>query len=307
VGQKAKLVLKLIASLLLLAVLGRFADPVKILRVLAGVEWPLAAAAVGVFALGQALNALKWRWIGRALALEARGATFLRLYALGLFLGIFLPGSAGGDLGRAVLLARTGEGGWAATYSVLADRYSGMLFLLLLSSLAAPCVASYRGVVPWMWGLTALLFALWLLLGWASGPLAAWSGKLGTYLRAVRTWEKDLRSWPNLARIGASSLLVQVTNWLVLVLIAAALHLQVPLAALMVAYSLITLASLAPLSLNGLGIREGGYVLLLGAVGVSAEQAVSFGVVWFFVFALTGLVCGLAWFVETPGAGIKAG
>lgn len=306
VGQKAKLVLKLLASLGLLGLLGWFIDLGRVARVIAQVDLWLVAAAVGAFTAGQALNALKWYWIGRALDLKASARTYLRLYGLGLCLGIFLPGSVGGDLGRAVLLARQGYQGWATTYSVLADRYSGLLFLLVLSSLAIPGIRAYAGIAPWLWGLTALLLVLWLFLGWAA-PLARSSGKLRTYLLPLRDWEQELRTWQNLLRIGAGSLLIQVANWLVLVLLATALHMQVAAAALLVAYGLITIASLAPVSLNGLGIREGGYVLLLGSVGVPPEQAVSLGVLWFAVFLCAGLLGGLSWLVEDPAISIKAG
>jgi len=306
-NQATKLGLKLLASLVLIALLARLVDLPKLGATLVGVDLGLVGAAAALFLGGQAINALKWLWIGRALALTAGGWTYLRLYGMGLFLSIFLPGSTGGDLGRAVLLARSGQPGWAATYSVLADRYSGMLFLLVLSSLAAVGIAAYRDIAPWLWGLTVVVAAVWLLLGWASRQFGRFAGKWGRYLGPVAAWEADLRARPNLVRIGASSLLIQMVNWLVLVVLAAALHLQVGAGALLVAYGLITLASLAPLSLNGLGIREGGYVLLLGAVGVPAEQAVSFGILWFFVFLVTGLVSGVASWLDPAKQPLKAG
>jgi glycosyltransferase 2 family protein len=276
-------------------------DIPRTVQVLANIDAYFLSLAIFVFALGQGINAVKWFWLGKSLALPCGLGSYLRLYTMGMFLAIFLPGSMGGDLGRAVLLTREGQPGWAATYSVLADRYSGLLFLLILSSIACQTVPAYSSLSPWLWALTGVVLMVWLLLGWGSRlllPLVP--TKLKSYAQPIPGWEKQLRTWPNLLRIGGVSLVIQGANWGVLLLLAAAMHLQVSAPALMTAYGLITVASLAPLSLNGLGIREGGYVLLLKQVGVAGEQAISFGFLWFIVYTFTGLLCGSAWWVKSP-------
>ncbi len=268
---------------------------------LTSVDARFLGLAIVVFAIGQGINAVKWFWLGQALALPCSLKNYLRLYTMGMFLAIFLPGSMGGDLGRAVLLTREGLPGWTTTYSVLADRYSGLLFLLILSSVACLDVPAYRSLSPWLWALTGMVLLGWLLLGQGSRLLLPLlPKKLKSYAEPIQGWEKQLRNWPNLLRIGGGSLAIQAINWGVLLLLAGAMHLQVSAPALMTAYGLITLASLAPLSLNGLGIREGGYVLLLKQVGVAGEQAVSFGFLWFIVYTFTGLLCGTAWWVKAP-------
>jgi glycosyltransferase 2 family protein len=301
VDQRAKFGLKVLCSVLLLGLLSRLIDIPRTAQVLASVDARFLCLAILVFAIGQAMNAVKWFWLGKALALPCSLGNYLRLYTMGMFLAIFLPGSMGGDLGRAVLLTREGQPGWTATYSVLADRYSGLLFLMVLSSMACQEVAAYSSLSPWLWALTGVVLVVWLLLGWGSGlALPLMPTKLKSYAQPIPGWEKQLRTWPNLLRIGGGSLAIQAANWSVLLLLAGAMHLQVSAPALMTAYGLITLASLAPLSLNGLGIREGGYVLLLKQVGVAGEQAISFGFLWFIVYTFTGLLCGSAWWVKPP-------
>lgn len=303
VDQRAKFGLKILFSLFLLGLLSRIIDIPRTAQALASIDGRFLCLAILVFACGQGINAVKWFWLGKALSLPCGVGNYLRLYTMGMFLAIFLPGSMGGDLGRAVLLAREGQSGWTATYSVLADRYSGLLFLLILSSAACAVVPAYSSLSPWLWVLTGFVLAVWLLLGWGSSLVLPFlPTKLKSYAQPISAWEKQLRTWPTLLRIGGSSLVIQGVNWGVLLLLAGAMHLQVSAPALMTAYGLITLASLAPLSLNGLGIREGGYVLLLKQVGVAGEQAVSFGFLWFIVYTFTGLLCGSAWWVKTTEA-----
>lgn len=65
VGPVTKTVLKVVASLLLLVVLLYFVDGRKVAAVLAGTNPVWLAVAVVGFLGGQALNALKWHWLGR--------------------------------------------------------------------------------------------------------------------------------------------------------------------------------------------------------------------------------------------------
>jgi len=63
-----------------------------------------------------------------------------------------------------------------------------------------------------------------------------------------------------------------------------ALGLHLPMMALLAFTPMVAIAQVLPLSLNGLGIREGAFVLFLGPLGVSAGQAVAVGLI---VYALT--------------------
>jgi uncharacterized membrane protein YbhN (UPF0104 family) len=47
-----------------------------------------------------------------------------------------------------------------------------------------------------------------------------------------------------------------------------------------------------PLSINGVGVREGGMALLLAPWGIGKEQAVAIGLLWFFATIVTGLIGG---------------
>jgi uncharacterized membrane protein YbhN (UPF0104 family) len=55
---------------------------------------------------------------------------------------------------------------------------------------------------------------------------------------------------------------------------------------------LVSLLSLAPVSINGLGVREGSLVVLLAPLGVAAEEAITLALLWFSVFVAAGLAGG---------------
>ncbi|MGH3849603.1 MAG: lysylphosphatidylglycerol synthase domain-containing protein, partial [Pseudonocardiaceae bacterium] len=72
---------------------------------------------------------------------------------------------------------------------------------------------------------------------------------------------------------GANAIGIQVSWWAVMAF--------VPVAAL---------AQVLPLSLNGIGLREGAFVLLLAPLGVAAGQAVAFGLLLYGINLVTSLL-----------------
>ena len=68
--------------------------------------------------------------------------------------------------------------------------------------------------------------------------------------------------------------------------------------------SSVALAQMVPLTVYGLGIREGLLIFLLARHGLDAETAVVLGLLWFWAAALLGLAGGI-WFLAggRPGAG----
>ena len=53
-----------------------------------------------------------------------------------------------------------------------------------------------------------------------------------------------------------------------------------------------------PISLNGLGLREGGYVVLLSAIGIGTEKAIAFGILLFLVVACDSLIGGVIYLFQ---------
>jgi uncharacterized membrane protein YbhN (UPF0104 family) len=63
-----------------------------------------------------------------------------------------------------------------------------------------------------------------------------------------------------------------------------ALGLDLPVAAVLAFAPVVAIAQVLPVSLNGLGVREGAFVVFLGPLGVSAGQAIAVGLL---VYAMT--------------------
>jgi uncharacterized membrane protein YbhN (UPF0104 family) len=97
------------------------------------------------------------------------------------------------------------------------------------------------------------------------------------------------------ARLFAISAAVMVLQVAVVVALAEALGVHAPIAFLAAAASLIVLVVMLPISIAGLGSREGMLILLFTAAGEPREDAIALGVLLFFVGLIARLPGVIGW------------
>lgn len=266
----------------------------QVQEALAGLQLGLWWLSVGLLAATQLVSSLRWQMLARPLGFQRTSREFLSAYFVGLFFNMLLPTSVGGDVVRAWRLGNDSGRYLSAFFSVVMDRISGLLILLLF---ACAAVAFSPCPLP-LWlqlavGSTGGIALLGLLLG----LLAARRNNRWAFLQRVLT---DVRPYlrqprllltPTLLGIG-----VQACNVMVVWLIGLALGISIPAAFYWVLVPVTALATLLPISLNGMGIREGVMVLLLAPLDVNAGTAMSLAFLWFLAVAITslgGLLCYL--------------
>ena len=76
------------------------------------------------------------------------------------------------------------------------------------------------------------------------------------------------------------------------------LGLAAPLAAFLVCVPIANVIASLPLTLNGLGLRETAYLVLLGGIGISHPDAIAMGLLWF-AATMTGGLTGIIAFATT--------
>ena len=175
--------------------------------------------------------------------------------------------------------------------SVLVDRLSGLLVLLVLACVA---VLFYpRALPPWIpWSvwITAACAALGLL----TGPLLLRRTHRFERMRRLAQAAGSYRDKPLLVlETTALSFLVQAANVVLVWLVGQAIRAPVPLGLYWIVVPMVTLLTLLPVSLNGMGVREGGMILFLTPFGVPESTALSLAFLWFLVYTAVSL-CGAA-------------
>jgi uncharacterized membrane protein YbhN (UPF0104 family) len=124
-------------------------------------RWPLLALAQVLALVGLSCNYLRWWVLVRALNLRFSVADAFRLGSLGLLLNQVSPGSVGGDLFKAVFIAREQPGKRTeAIASVLIDRIVGLFAMLVVATAGYGLALQSMPLSPFVHGLGRAVAAL---------------------------------------------------------------------------------------------------------------------------------------------------
>ncbi|MGH7170520.1 MAG: lysylphosphatidylglycerol synthase transmembrane domain-containing protein [Gemmataceae bacterium] len=302
---------RVLGSLILVGLLIWRIDWRQVASAFAKLEVRYWLLALGVYLLTQGVSALRWRMLGRALGLGGQWRDYLGHYFVGMFFNLVLPTSVGGDVVRAWYLGRqsgaappTGRR-TAAFLSVLADRVNGFAVLIVVACAAALCCPT--PLPSWILACVAGMGAA-CLLGLAALSLLPWLRKgLSAHQRLTQMLDGAalcLRDRRGMVGVTLLSLVVQLANVVLAWLIGEGLGLSVPPLYYGVLIPLVSLLTLLPISLNGMGLREYGTILLLAPLHVSEASAITLSLLLFAVYTATSLLGGVVYlFGNAPPVG----
>lgn len=252
-------------------------------------------AAVALYALTQFVSALRWQWLARPLGFSRPLRDYAAFYFIGMYFNLMLPSSVGGDVVRAWYLDGGSGRRFAAFFSVLLDRGSGLLVLLTLACLGTAFAPTpLESWIPaCVWGTAGCA-----LLGLALTPvLLRYRGRGMEKFRIhkMRALIRPLLSPRLVISAALLSLAVQALNVVVVWLIGLAIEAPVPAGYYWIVVPMVSLLTVLPVSLNGMGIREGGMIVFLAPVGVSQGTALCLALLWFAAFSTASLAGGLVY------------
>lgn len=270
---------RILVSAGLLAVVATTIDWGAVADGLADAKWILFAGAVLAFFLGFVVAAFRWNGLLHAARVETSRLDALRAYLIGMFSNNLLPTGYGGDAVRAWVVAGSGKPLARSVTSVIADRISALVCLLLIAWVSAIFIAEeLPGGLVMLLGLATLL----CVAGGVIGLVIARRKGLGRFLPdAVRPWTAEIagviRAYEHDRRLLAQVLSLGVVYQAFVLfgfwLIAESLGLNLSVAELAVVIPPVLLAALLPISVAGFGVREGAFVVLLAEFGVSSADA----------------------------------
>ena len=255
-------------------------------------EWSAGTAVwLGVAAAltlaGIVLSAVRWQKVLDALEIRTKLPRLVRHNLAGQFVSNVLPTTIGGDVLRVSRLSRdTGES--SSTFaSVVLERLTGWLVLPVITIVGFAVNPGLRH----LGSATSVALALSLgTLGLLLGVLAAAaSSRIGGRFATRADWRRfagavhlginRLRSHPcAAANVLMAGFAYQLALVLAAVAAAQALGLRpAGLTALLAFFPAVLIAQVLPISMSGLGVREGAFVLFLGPLGVAKEEAIALG------------------------------
>jgi uncharacterized protein (TIRG00374 family) len=265
--------------------------------------WFLVALAINLVAV----LVLTERW---RVLLHARGRRepgfgwLLETTLVSLLLGQVLPTAVGGDAVKAIDLARrTGQRAMAIS-SVLVDKIVGTGALVVLAGAGAAAGGAGFG------GTTVLAVELGVGV-FCAGSLAV------LFSRRARSWLRPLVPLARRLRVEGAAralydamhayrnhggallwvfVLATLAQFLRVCTVAVLVHgmgLHVGFGTLLLLCPVLFLVTLVPISLNGVGLREATFVVVLASVNVARADAFVLGLAFFAVGVVTALLGGL--------------
>lgn len=210
------------------------------------------------------------------------------LYMIGSFFNTFMPGVIGGDAVKAYYLYRETNKANISFGSIFMDRYLGFIGLLILCSIAFPFGLNYfhGSKTEWLLPLAifTFFFASFLIFGLRLGQRIKFLAEFYNYFYTYRN-QKD-----KIIKGLILSLIIQFFGITSVNVLAYGLGENIPFLSLLIFVPLIILFAMLPVSISGLGVREGAFVLFFGLIGVSPEAATAMSLLWFMSMAVAGLI-----------------
>lgn len=295
---------KLAVSISLIAFLYRKTPLEEIGRLLAQIEVRYLLPIILLLFLNTVISARKWQFFLKADNLHLSLWDLTVSYMSGTFCNLFLPSNIGGDSYRIYDIARQSRQTARSAASVIADRLSGFVALVILSFVSSLAVAAAFGswqllVVP------TLLLVLFILIMVALVKQEPVRKILDitriTRISAIqRVLEKLFASFTSyqqeqgvIVRVMLLSFLFQFSVITVVYLMARALGVTLPFYYFSAFVPIITLMEALPISIYGIGVRDYGYVYFFSQVGMGDLQTRSLALFFMATAVCYSLIGGL--------------
>lgn len=281
--KRLSLILRILVTVALLGWIVVIIDVPRMLDVLRRADIGLLALALVACVCGILIMTVRWQQLLKVQRIPLSFPRATSLYFIGFFFNNFLPTSIGGDVVRIYKASKLTGRKAECLASVLVERLIGFIAIASMAvvglcSPGSPFASSgANSSIPVIWVACAVLILLGITLVVATSARSlalverllrtlTWRG-IGERLAGMVDAFHYFRNQPiRLLSVYVISLFYQGSIILYVFLIGRALGLDgVGPAQMLVCVPVIAIVSMFP-SINGLGVREGGYVYMLSAL-----------------------------------------
>jgi len=280
---------RLAVSALLVAWLIHSVDIPRPWPAIDGTGWLYVALVALLMNADRVLMAYKWSILLRAKQVGLPFAEVVRSYYIATFWGAFLPTSLGGDAVRAYRVSKQTRVPGEIISSIVLERSLGVAATFVVGTLSAILFTTMISSASWKMAMAVGIAFLVFLVAFAvslDARLGAWLDRL--LARWDAPWVHELRNIYSsyqayrechrpMLRSFAWSVVEQFLPVATVLLMAAALHMPLPLWSAVVFVPLILALSRMPISVNGFGVSEGLFVYFFAFAGVREGDAFLLG------------------------------
>jgi uncharacterized protein (TIRG00374 family) len=216
--------------------------------------------------------------------------TLTRHYFIGTTFNQILPSALGGDAVRILLLREVDVKKTEAAVFILVERMLGLLSLAILGAVVAPFADLPTEPAAMVYGVAVCAVVGFAALSFIALKVPAEKLRFSVLRRASEAL-KTLAAHPRALAAGffgsaAFQLVGLLTSWV----IALAFSLDIPVTAFLTLVPLVYLATVVPISMGGVGLREIAFVYLFGFIGVGKEASLAISLGTYATLVLPGVI-----------------
>jgi uncharacterized protein (TIRG00374 family) len=304
------ILLKLLITLLILLYLVYKADFSAIKQLLLKIDVLLFCLSFIIIISRDIFLAMRWKIL---LAFHNNHFSSLLLtqyYYISAFFSLFLPTAVGGDVVRWYYLHDNGIKHNHALSSILYERFLGIISLVFFASF---CIfvdfeMAGSGVIK----ITMVMFLFLCLASfvtfWHFHRLLKWKwlAKILSRFKSIVKFIENIRDYSQNMRVVLYclilSLIAQLMGILAVYLIALSLGSSVNFLYFIVFLPIVWLISMIPISIGGLGLREGAFILLFMSIGMPKEMAIAISALVLLQIIAHGMLGGVIFLFFQKGS-----
>ena len=247
----------------------------------------------------------RWRMLLHSVGVAPEEKRLLSAFSGGVFFNLFLPSTIGGDVVRSIDLARRTHKAKEVVATVIADRLSGFVGMIIISLVALGLglkLINDKAVILSILAMSVVLLLILLilfnerifrLLNSFLGNIK-WGGKI---TRGIQQVHEQLhffrgRKWM-LAQNVFLSVFVQFIGPIAAYFTAKAIGLEVSLLYFFIFLPVISAITALPISAGGLGLRDISTVYFFAKIGVAKNAAFAMSLLGFAFLALFAAIGGI--------------
>jgi len=297
-------IVRVVISVGLLIYLIYIADIGKIYDTLKLVDYRYFGLALLFFMVCILLLTKRWQILLKQVKIDQKYGLLVNFYFIGYFFNNFLPTTIGGDVSRAYNVSKVSGNKAYSVGIILLERMMGLLATLTLATLSMFWVFKYFHTNRIIFLTIALLaIVIFILVNLLVPSTFNFTSRLLKKIKIFNIGEKvyqvlySIHSYRENKKVILYAYLISILSQTNLILmnyiLAKALNLdKVSLGFLFIVIPVTFILGLFP-SVNGLGVRDTGYVFLLTRVGLSPAEALSLSFLNTLVPVLLSLYGGL--------------
>lgn len=296
---------KIIVPIVILVYLFHRLDMVRLWSLVRTLDMPLFLASFAILCLRNVLGAYRSSVLLRFRGLRYGVGVLTRYYFIGNFFNLFMPEVIGRDLARGWYLFRSSAGRQESITAIVVERFIGIAALMVMSLAAVAAGAAMGpGAVS---NDTIRAVAIVFALGCIAMTLFfhPTTDRILERLLPHTTREslhravgfiRDIVSYnraPVLVHTFITSLVFQFAGVVATLFLARSLGDATPAMYFIILLPVVWMLGMLPVSINGLGVREGSFVVLFASAGMSGEMALAISLLWFAQNVGLGLIGGV--------------